>query len=162
MTPDRGDAVLAGATRLTGSAAAPPSANIPTTMRDAVCATKGVSNAITANVDERRNAGRHTSGTPRHEGGRVKPRWQYEPAEHAHECQLPESSPAFAHVAAEPSRPSLLVPRPGWITRISRQVGMREISVTVCDCLLARTQAARKTRDDTDVGTRLNLQSAGY
>jgi hypothetical protein len=43
----------------------------------------------------------HTSGIPRHETGRVEPRWLDEPAEHAHECRLLESSPAFAHGAAE-------------------------------------------------------------
>jgi hypothetical protein len=132
-------------------------------VRDAVCATNPVaSNAITANVDERRNAGRHTSGTSRHEAGRVKPRSQDEPAEHAHECQLPESSPAFAHVAAEAQQTIVASAASRLNYSDFETSGMREISVSVCDCLLARTKAARKTRDDTDVGTRLNLQSAGY
>lgn len=54
------------------TAAAPAPASMPTTVRRAVCATNPVaSNANTANVDERRNAGRNVSNRVRHETGRV-------------------------------------------------------------------------------------------
>ncbi|HET9565980.1 MAG TPA: hypothetical protein VFP27_16100 [Mycobacterium sp.] len=56
------------------AAAMPAPASIPTTVRREVRAASPVaSSANNANVDPRRNAGRNTSNSERHDAGRVRP-----------------------------------------------------------------------------------------